>query len=110
MHVLVFVCDVCDERLDGFLLVLFFFFVLIRRPPRSTLFPYTTLFRSDRLRALQSRLRQPGAAADRAAPVLRGMPPGRSQPPLPGVAALRVRGPHPPRGVRLHAQPALLLG
>src|SRR5438067_7290740 len=27
--------------------VLFFFFLLIRRPPRSTLFPYTTLFRSD---------------------------------------------------------------
>src|SRR5690554_7984790 len=24
----------------------FFFFILIRRPPRSTLFPYTTLFRS----------------------------------------------------------------
>src|ERR1022692_3283565 len=28
------------------LLVLFFFFLMIRRPPRSTLFPYTTLFRS----------------------------------------------------------------
>src|SRR2546430_11503798 len=26
--------------------VLFFFFLMIRRPPRSTLFPYTTLFRS----------------------------------------------------------------
>src|SRR5438552_8566434 len=25
---------------------MFFFFLLIRRPPRSTLFPYTTLFRS----------------------------------------------------------------
>src|SRR6202521_6283770 len=25
-----------------------FFFLMIRRPPRSTLFPYTTLFRSDR--------------------------------------------------------------
>src|SRR6266513_4012858 len=25
---------------------LFFFFLIIRRPPRSTLFPYTTLFRS----------------------------------------------------------------
>src|SRR5687768_18516009 len=25
----------------------YFFFLLIRRPPRSTLFPYTTLFRSD---------------------------------------------------------------
>src|SRR6476620_12506089 len=27
---------------------LFFFFLMIRRPPRSTLFPYTTLFRSRR--------------------------------------------------------------
>src|SRR5260221_7371893 len=27
---------------------MFFFFLMIRRPPRSTLFPYTTLFRSDR--------------------------------------------------------------
>src|SRR2546426_6580490 len=25
---------------------MFFFFLMIRRPPRSTLFPYTTLFRS----------------------------------------------------------------
>src|SRR6266850_6943660 len=29
-----------------FLLSFFFFFLMIRRPPRSTLFPYTTLFRS----------------------------------------------------------------
>src|SRR2546427_1281412 len=28
--------------------VCFFFFLMIRRPPRSTLFPYTTLFRSQR--------------------------------------------------------------
>src|SRR5260370_2286765 len=28
---------------------LFFFFLMIRRPPRSTLFPYTTLFRSDEI-------------------------------------------------------------
>src|SRR3989441_10684250 len=28
------------------LYVVFFFFLMIRRPPRSTLFPYTTLFRS----------------------------------------------------------------
>src|SRR3712207_6856051 len=27
--------------------ILFFFFLMIRRPPRSTLFPYTTLFRSE---------------------------------------------------------------
>ena len=28
--------------------MLFFFFLMIRRPPRSTLFPYTTLFRSEK--------------------------------------------------------------
>src|SRR5256885_16355159 len=28
------------------LFLFFFFFLMIRRPPRSTLFPYTTLFRS----------------------------------------------------------------
>src|SRR2546430_8919202 len=28
---------------------MFFFFLMIRRPPRSTLFPYTTLFRSRQL-------------------------------------------------------------
>src|SRR4051812_50174017 len=34
----------------------FFFFLMIRRPPRSTLFPYTTLFRSNRrqLNSLQN--------------------------------------------------------
>src|SRR3712207_7836804 len=31
----------------------FFFFLMIRRPPRSTLFPYTTLFRSTPPAALQ---------------------------------------------------------
>src|SRR3712207_7133052 len=39
-----------------------FFFLMIRRPPRSTLFPYTTLFRS---RSLQGRGRR--SARDRAA-------------------------------------------
>src|SRR6266487_5088904 len=29
-------------------ILFFFFFLMIRRPPRSTLFPYTTLFRSRR--------------------------------------------------------------
>src|SRR2546422_9962537 len=37
-------------------LLILFFFLMIRRPPRSTLFPYTTLFRS--LRAGQSRQRK----------------------------------------------------
>src|SRR5256885_16961910 len=31
-------------------LFFFFFFLMIRRPPRSTLFPYTTLFRSATIR------------------------------------------------------------
>src|SRR5438034_11839275 len=32
--------------LSFFFFLFFFFFLMIRRPPRSTLFPYTTLFRS----------------------------------------------------------------
>src|SRR3712207_7769937 len=35
-----------------------FFFLMIRRPPRSTLFPYTTLFRSNGLRVLPADLVQ----------------------------------------------------
>src|SRR3712207_7418140 len=31
-------------------IITLFFFLMIRRPPRSTLFPYTTLFRSPQLR------------------------------------------------------------
>ena len=31
-----------------------FFFLMIRRPPRSTLFPYTTLFRSAQIKAFKS--------------------------------------------------------
>src|SRR2546422_6983975 len=38
----------------------FFFFLMIRRPPRSTLFPYTTLFRSDEHRSFPT---TPGRAA-----------------------------------------------
>src|SRR5256885_12609981 len=55
---------------------LFFFFLMIRRPPRSTLFPYTTLFRS-RARAAAGWGRAPanpppaagGTAAAAAAPL-----------------------------------------
>src|SRR2546430_11939101 len=36
----------CFVFLSLIILHLFFFFLMIRRPPRSTLFPYTTLFRS----------------------------------------------------------------
>src|SRR5256885_4096256 len=35
-----------NVRLLSIFLFFFFFFLMIRRPPRSTLFPYTTLFRS----------------------------------------------------------------
>src|SRR5207237_9387461 len=45
----------------------FFFFLMIRRPPRSTLFPYTTLFRS---------LRRVGAAECRWYSKLRLIPAG----------------------------------
>src|SRR2546427_4097901 len=38
---------------------LLFFFLMIRRPPRSTLFPYTTLFRSDRSGARQQKHARP---------------------------------------------------
>src|SRR2546421_8571992 len=38
-----------SSRLLYLSLFCFFFFLMIRRPPRSTLFPYTTLFRSDDL-------------------------------------------------------------
>src|SRR5215813_14385145 len=44
----------------------FFFFLMIRRPPRSTLFPYTTLFRS--------RTAYPRSASG---PCVRGAPPAR---------------------------------
>src|ERR1041384_8501723 len=39
---------------------LFFFFLMIRRPPRSTLFPYTTLFRSGGSARSGGRGRSPG--------------------------------------------------
>src|ERR1043165_3453620 len=42
--------DELSRAVFVFLFVFLFFFLMIRRPPRSTLFPYTTLFRS-RLRA-----------------------------------------------------------
>src|SRR5256885_7410822 len=35
---------------------LFFFFLMIRRPPRSTLFPYTTLFRSRKICQVSRRI------------------------------------------------------
>src|SRR2546427_4555265 len=41
-----------------FTIFIFFFFLMIRRPPRSTLFPYTTLFRSGLLEAHADEARQ----------------------------------------------------
>src|SRR5437773_8416117 len=44
--------------------MLFFFFLLTRRPPRPTLFPYTTLFRSPRARSRGRRRAAPGSWRD----------------------------------------------
>src|SRR3712207_8317834 len=65
-------------------LQLFFFFLMIRRPPRSTLFPYTTLFRSEFVQ------RQGGRATARSRP---GQPHGetRRRPRTPHSAAGRRR-------------------
>src|SRR6185312_17092807 len=41
-----------------------FFFLMIRRPPRSTLFPYTTLFRSDLALLGRRHQRRYGLAVD----------------------------------------------
>src|SRR6478672_13964722 len=46
------------------------FFLMIRRPPRSTLFPYTTLFRSPR-RQCRSRCRRPPSGCPRVRPPTR---------------------------------------
>src|SRR5437899_13099131 len=45
-----------------FICFFFFFFLMIRRPPRSTLFPYTTLFRSGHVRCADLREGRVGAA------------------------------------------------
>src|SRR3989475_2646007 len=64
-----------------------FFFLMIRRPPRSTLFPYTTLFRSLLVRTLLHALLVPPAPVlvDQHDPVLRplvdGLPGTRRQAP-----------------------------
>src|SRR6266540_6524456 len=67
--------------------VIFFFFLMIRRPPRSTLFPYTTLFRS----------------ACRPAPVRASAIPGRGpgDADLPPFGLRAVRHPHRRRGREL---------
>src|SRR2546430_15537927 len=44
--------------LFNYFFLYFFFFLMIRRPPRSTLFPYTTLFRSYGARPLKRAIQQ----------------------------------------------------
>src|SRR2546427_5714424 len=66
-----------------------FFFLMIRRPPRSTLFPYTTLFRS-RPVAGDRELRAVGRAVDR----------GEHRQGGEGDPARRRRAAGPARGVR----------
>src|SRR3712207_7467052 len=74
-----------------------FFFLMIRRPPRSTLFPYTTLFRS----GLQvgPGVRQPGEPGD-----LLGQPPVQVYPrPEPEQLARPLGAAHHvPRSARAH--------
>src|SRR2546421_11024692 len=52
------------------IIYIIFFFLMIRRPPRSTLFPYTTLFRSgsEDLRAGAPLMPPPGFSAEGATP------------------------------------------
>src|SRR2546430_17576589 len=50
---------ITDDR--TILFIFFFFFLMIRRPPRSTLFPYTTLFRSLAREAFGEPHHEPGA-------------------------------------------------
>src|SRR3712207_9527985 len=56
--------------------VSFFFFLMIRRPPRSTLFPYTTLFRSAARRGARGP-EGPPARPRRAPDGVGARPPGR---------------------------------
>src|SRR3712207_7667539 len=55
---------------------LFFFFLMIRRPPRSTLFPYTTLFRSLTKQADANSIQVADAVKDTVATLQRGLPRG----------------------------------
>src|SRR3712207_6882772 len=70
-------------------MIFIFFFLMIRRPPRSTLFPYTTLFRSDRRRGKRSERGRSDGRRDAARPdaIERGA---------------RARSRTPPRGSDLH--------
>src|SRR3712207_9167883 len=80
----------------------FFFFLMIRRPPRSTLFPYTTLFRScSRTRRGLDRGRRRArdrVQAERPGPVL---PRARA-----GAAARRAGGGRDRKSTRLNSSHA----
>src|SRR2546425_10024974 len=58
-------------------LLSFFFFLMIRRPPRSTLFPYTTLFRSPQ-RIADSWREKLGTPSRTASLVRSGLKPART--------------------------------
>src|SRR3712207_9375064 len=76
------------------------FFLMIRRPPRSTLFPYTTLFRSLRRRRRRHRHRQPRRPPDRPPrrlgppPRRLGSPPRRLGPPPRDRKSTRLNSSH----------------
>src|SRR5438445_11525244 len=81
---------------------LFFFFLMIRRPPRSTLFPYTTLGRPDRGPALQPHVQDlrgagGGGGVDR-------LPPSRDGPGH--VRQLHERAPDDPAQASVRDRPA----
>src|SRR5256885_9519700 len=75
----------------------FFFFLMIRRPPRSTLFPYTTLFRSRRCGRLECRLSLAVARRCRRASCAR----------LHGVLARHGRQPHGRRPAERACRPGV---
>src|SRR2546427_3026483 len=72
----------CDLSLPSFF---FFFFLMIRRPPRSTLFPYTTLFRSPTATILAEMGRSP----PRRAPLQTVKRTGKNACPTRSVSAVR---------------------
>src|SRR2546430_11714625 len=61
-----------------------FFFLMIRRPPRSTLFPYTTLFRSRRRRSSHNRGGLGAGTTERRSAVWPGSRVGEGLEPLAG--------------------------
>src|SRR3712207_8572763 len=63
----------------------FFFFLMIRRPPRSTLFPYTTLFRSKGHRGVRGRALELVRQAQSAPVLERRRRPGQEGRPLDAV-------------------------